>query len=152
MVHISSCSARRAQCGAPAHLLLGRQGVPHALQVLVQKGALSAACGCAQDATNVGDEGGFAPSINSTTEGLDLIVAAIAVRPAASVMHMTRNLKTCTLTLTCLDLGVPPCQRVPLRLVHTLTCACTHLSSSPCLDGMRRRSQMSSRSICQKFT
>jgi len=34
-----------------------------------------------QDATNVGDEGGFAPSINSTTEGLDLIVAAIAVRP-----------------------------------------------------------------------
>jgi len=36
-----------------------------------------------QDATNVGDEGGFAPSINSTTEGLDLIVAAIAVRPGA---------------------------------------------------------------------
>ena len=38
-----------------------------------------------QDATNVGDEGGFAPSINSTTEGLDLIVAAIEVRPEPSV-------------------------------------------------------------------
>jgi hypothetical protein len=42
-----------------------------------------------QDATNVGDEGGFAPSINSTTEGLDLIVAAIAVRlrPRAVLAH-----------------------------------------------------------------
>lgn len=38
-----------------------------------------------QDATNVGDEGGFAPSINSTTEGLDLIVAAIEVRPELRV-------------------------------------------------------------------
>ncbi len=31
-----------------------------------------------QDACNVGDEGGFAPSIQSTTEGLDLLVEAIA--------------------------------------------------------------------------
>jgi len=30
-----------------------------------------------QDAINVGDEGGFAPNINSTQEGLDLIVQAI---------------------------------------------------------------------------
>ena len=33
----------------------------------------------------MGDEGGFAPSINSTTEGLDLIVAAISARPAPPV-------------------------------------------------------------------
>ncbi len=31
-----------------------------------------------QDACNVGDEGGFAPSIQSTTEGLDLLVEAVA--------------------------------------------------------------------------
>lgn len=31
-----------------------------------------------QDAVNVGDEGGFAPNINSSKEGLDLIVKAIA--------------------------------------------------------------------------
>ena len=31
-----------------------------------------------QDATNVGDEGGFAPSILSNSEGLDLVVEAIA--------------------------------------------------------------------------
>jgi enolase len=31
-----------------------------------------------QDATNVGDEGGFAPNILSNKEGLDLVVAAIA--------------------------------------------------------------------------
>ena len=33
----------------------------------------------------MGDEGGFAPSINSTTEGLDLIVAAISARPASTL-------------------------------------------------------------------
>lgn len=31
-----------------------------------------------QDATNVGDEGGFAPNIQDNKEGLDLVVAAIA--------------------------------------------------------------------------
>lgn len=31
-----------------------------------------------QDATNVGDEGGFAPNIQDNKEGLDLLVAAIA--------------------------------------------------------------------------
>ncbi len=31
-----------------------------------------------QDACNVGDEGGFAPGIQSTTEGLDLLVEAVA--------------------------------------------------------------------------
>ena len=46
-------------------------------------GLLVISCCDMQDATNVGDEGGFAPSINSTTEGLDLIVAAIAARPAS---------------------------------------------------------------------
>lgn len=34
-----------------------------------------------QDATNVGDEGGFAPSIASNKEGLDLVNTAIEVRP-----------------------------------------------------------------------
>lgn len=32
-----------------------------------------------QDATNVGDEGGFAPNIASNEEGLDLVNQAIAV-------------------------------------------------------------------------
>lgn len=32
-----------------------------------------------QDATNVGDEGGFAPNIGSSGEGLNLINQAIAV-------------------------------------------------------------------------
>jgi enolase len=30
-----------------------------------------------QDATNVGDEGGFAPSIQSNYEGVDLLMEAI---------------------------------------------------------------------------
>ena len=30
-----------------------------------------------QDATNVGDEGGFAPNIQNNEEGLDLLVSAI---------------------------------------------------------------------------
>jgi len=34
------------------------------------------------DATNVGDEGGFAPNIQENLEGLDLIVEAIEVRSA----------------------------------------------------------------------
>lgn len=62
---------------------IGEAGRPYALQALVRYGLLSLACCCVQDATNVGDEGGFAPSINSTTEGLDLIVAAISARPAS---------------------------------------------------------------------
>ena len=33
-----------------------------------------------QDATNVGDEGGFAPNIGSNDEGLNLVNQAIAVR------------------------------------------------------------------------
>ena len=33
-----------------------------------------------QDATNVGDEGGFAPNIGSNDEGLNLVNQAISVR------------------------------------------------------------------------
>ena len=57
-------------------------------------GLLVISCCDMQDATNVGDEGGFAPSINSTTEGLDLIVAAIAARPASPLCHAHHGLVT----------------------------------------------------------
>ena len=66
--------------GALAPIVLVWRGAHMHSKPLFHKGTLSKACCWVQDATNVGDEGGFAPSINSTTEGLDLIVAAIAVR------------------------------------------------------------------------
>ena len=63
------------KCGAQHRLRYGTQRNRAELTYLTH----------VQDATNVGDEGGFAPSINSTTEGLDLIVAAIEVRPELRV-------------------------------------------------------------------
>lgn len=44
----------------------------HALKTIIKKKY-------GQDATNVGDEGGFAPNIGSNEEGLDLVNQAIAV-------------------------------------------------------------------------
>ncbi len=44
----------------------------HALKSIIKKKY-------GQDATNVGDEGGFAPNIASNPEGLDLVNQAIAV-------------------------------------------------------------------------
>ena len=52
----------------------------HALKSIIKKKY-------GQDATNVGDEGGFAPNIASNPEGLDLVNQAIAVRP--SELHTT---------------------------------------------------------------
>ena len=49
----------------------------HALKSIIKKKY-------GQDATNVGDEGGFAPNIGSNEEGLDLVNQAIAVRPMLS--------------------------------------------------------------------
>lgn len=46
--------------------------VYHALKSIIKKKY-------GQDATNVGDEGGFAPNIASNPEGLDLVNQAIAV-------------------------------------------------------------------------
>lgn len=68
----------------PCASRLREAGRPYAYCFL-ELTVLSTACCCVQDATNVGDEGGFAPSINSTTEGLDLIVAAIAARPGPTL-------------------------------------------------------------------
>ena len=52
------------------------------------------------DATNVGDEGGFAPNIQENLEGLDLIVEAIEVHSAErkrSVLAIPdiKNVPTC---------------------------------------------------------
>ena len=52
----------------PCASRLREAGRPYAYCFL-ELTVLSTACCCVQDATNVGDEGGFAPSINSTTEG-----------------------------------------------------------------------------------
>lgn len=43
-----------------------------------------------QDATNVGDEGGFAPNIGSNEEGLDLVNQAIAVRHVTYLTSRSR--------------------------------------------------------------
>lgn len=59
-----------------ASLKVGRafssEQVYHALKSIIKKKY-------GQDATNVGDEGGFAPNIASNPEGLDLVNQAIAV-------------------------------------------------------------------------
>ncbi len=47
--------------------------VYHALKGIIKKKY-------GQDATNVGDEGGFAPNIGSNDEGLNLVNQAISVR------------------------------------------------------------------------
>ena len=64
----------------------------------------------------MGDEGGFAPSINSTTEGLDLIVAAIAVRLAFPVCgaQLNENCNARTLTSKAWTWVWPPSQLAPL--------------------------------------
>ena len=56
--------------------------VYHALKGIIKKKY-------GQDATNVGDEGGFAPNIGSNDEGLNLVNQAISVRAALHVLgHM----------------------------------------------------------------
>ena len=57
-----------------------------------------------QDATNVGDEGGFAPNIGSNDEGLNLVNQAISVRAAPEHSLAARRLRcphTCA--VGCLD-------------------------------------------------
>lgn len=53
--------------------------VYHALKSIIKKKY-------GQDATNVGDEGGFAPNIASNEEGLDLVNQAIAVRTCRKLL------------------------------------------------------------------
>ena len=55
-----------------ALLIPGAVQVYHALKGIIKKKY-------GQDATNVGDEGGFAPNIGSNEEGLDLVNNAIEV-------------------------------------------------------------------------
>ena len=47
-----------------------------------------------QDACNVGDEGGFAPSITSNQEGLDLVVTAIEKAARALACVRVRTVRT----------------------------------------------------------
>jgi enolase len=59
--------------------------VYHALKGIIKKKY-------GQDATNVGDEGGFAPNIASNEEGLDLVNQAISVRNSLLPLD---NIMTC---------------------------------------------------------
>jgi hypothetical protein len=77
--------------------------VYHALKGIIKKKY-------GQDATNVGDEGGFAPNIGSNDEGLNLVNQAISVRARTPALilrpNVTREDKTCAcaawLLLACL--------------------------------------------------
>lgn len=83
----------------------------------------------------MGDEGGFAPSINSTTEGLDLIVAAISARPVFALhsAHHDKCLKPSTVTTKGLtSLWLPSRRASPALCVeHTMQRACMRAKLSP---------------------
>ena len=87
--------------------------VYHALKGIIKKKY-------GQDATNVGDEGGFAPNIGSNDEGLNLVNQAIAVCACvhALILRPTLAVRTRASTCgTCLTRGLPAAQaQCPVRV------------------------------------
>ncbi len=65
----------------------------HALKAIIKKKY-------GQDATNVGDEGGFAPAIASNEEGLNLVNQAIEVPSGPLPYPVHRHICGCATLLT----------------------------------------------------
>lgn len=78
------CSLQAGQTFHEGYIMWWLEGT-HMLQSFKQgRQSKNLVSPCAQDACNVGDEGGFAPNIGSNEEGLNLVNQAIEVRPLRS--------------------------------------------------------------------